>query len=200
MDGTLMVAAVALTSRPHGGRQGLPAVDLVGVGCPAGGPDVQPSFLDGLDVTDAIDVTVLVDVGGGGHVHGGEDGVRRAAPWLQSADILFCGRERLSCPAPEWIHQMLTRHPWATVAAVGGGAGASLAGLRDGRIVAVHVLAPPGTLPETHRNLERLSAALLHGRMATATPVDTADSLAVLAGSTLRCLVRSGTARWDRPS
>ncbi|MFY1671315.1 carbohydrate kinase family protein [Plantactinospora sp. WMMB334] len=118
----------------------------------------------------AVDVNVIADVHEAYH-----------QPWLEVADIIFCSGERLPCPAPEWVAEVLTRYPGATMAAVGCGARGSVLGLRDGRLVTAAAVAPLG-VRNTSGAGDSLFAAFLHSWLATGNPVEALGDAVVFAG------------------
>ncbi|MDG4796290.1 carbohydrate kinase family protein [Micromonospora sp. WMMD1082] len=118
----------------------------------------------------AVDVNVIADINEVYH-----------QPWLDVADIIFCSGERLPCPAPTWIAQVLTRHPGAAMAAVGCGPRGSVLGLRDGRLVTAAAVAPLG-VRNTSSAGDSLFAAFLHSWLATGNPVEALSDAVVFAG------------------
>ncbi len=102
-------------------------------------------------------------------------------PWLDVADIIFCSHERLPCPAPRWIAQVLTRYPGAEIAAVGCGPDGCVLGLRDGRLVTVSATAPLG-VRNTSSAGDSLFAAFLHGWLASGNPVEALGDAVLYAG------------------
>jgi hypothetical protein len=98
-------------------------------------------------------------------------------PWLDVADIIVCGHDRLPCPVAEWISRIMATYPGAALAAVDFSGAASVWGLRDGRLLSVDV----GVRP---------FAAFLHTWLATGRPVD------ALEGHCSRRL-RVRTGRWN---
>jgi acarbose 7IV-phosphotransferase len=118
----------------------------------------------------AVDVNVIADIDEPYH-----------QPWLDVADIIFCSHERLPCPAPQWIAQVLTRHPGAAVAAVGCGPRGSVLGMRGGRLVTVAATAPLG-VRNTSSAGDSLFAAFLHGWLASGNPVEALGDAVLYAG------------------
>lgn len=118
----------------------------------------------------AVDVNVIADID--------EDYYQ---PWLDVADIIFCSAERLPCPAPRWIGQVLTRYPGAAVAAVGCGERGSVLGLRDGRLISAAAVAPLG-VRNTSSAGDSLFAAFLHSWLATGNPVEALSDAVLFAG------------------
>ncbi|MFC0533161.1 carbohydrate kinase family protein [Phytohabitans kaempferiae] len=118
----------------------------------------------------AVDLNVIADINEAYH-----------QPWLDVADIIFCSHERLPCLAPQWIAQVLTRHPGAAMAAVGCGPRGSVLGLRDGRLVTVAAQAPLG-VRNTSSAGDSLFAAFLHGWLASGNPVEALGDAVLYAG------------------
>ncbi|GAA4451547.1 carbohydrate kinase family protein [Phytohabitans houttuyneae] len=118
----------------------------------------------------AVDVNVIADINEPYY-----------QPWLDVADIIFCSHERLPCPAPQWIAQLLTRHPGAGMAAVGCGPRGCVLGLRDGRLVTVAATTPLG-VRNTSSAGDSLFAAFLHGWLASGNPVDALGDAVLYAG------------------
>jgi sugar/nucleoside kinase (ribokinase family) len=118
----------------------------------------------------AVDVNVIADIN-----------ETYYQPWLDVADVIFCSGERLPCPAPQWIAQVLTRFPGAAMAAVGCGARGSVLGLRDGRLVTADAVAPLG-VRNTSSAGDSLFAAFLHAWLATGNPVEALSDAVVFAG------------------
>ena len=118
----------------------------------------------------AVDVNVIADI---------DEPYNQ--PWLDVADIIFCSHENLPCPAPQWIAQVLTRHPGAALAAVGCGPRGTVLGLRDGRLVTVSAIAPLG-VRNTSSAGDSLFAAFLHGWLASGNPVEALGDAVLYAG------------------
>jgi sugar/nucleoside kinase (ribokinase family) len=118
----------------------------------------------------AVDVNVIADIN-----------ETYYQPWLDVADVIFCSGERLPCPAPQWIAQVLTRFPGAAMAAVGCGARGSVLGLRDGLLVTAGAVAPLG-VRNTSSAGDSLFAAFLHSWLATGNPVEALSDAVVFAG------------------
>jgi sugar/nucleoside kinase (ribokinase family) len=166
---------------------------------------LAPAALRGVPI--AADVNVIADL---------DDAFYQ--PWLDVADIIFCSHEKLPCPAPKWIAQIMARYPGVAMAAVGCGADGTVLGLRDGRLVSVGAVAPLG-VRNTSSAGDSLFAAFLHGWLATGNPVEALGGAVVfagwrighrnpiavllseaeLAGLRLCHPVRVRIGRWDRP-
>jgi acarbose 7IV-phosphotransferase len=166
---------------------------------------LAPAALRGVPI--AADVNVIADL---------DDAFYQ--PWLDVADIIFCGHEKLPCPAPQWIAQIMARFPGVAVAAVGCGADGTVLGLRDGRLVSAGAVAPLG-VRNTSSAGDSLFAAFLHGWLATGNPVEALSGAVVfagwrighrnptsvllseaeLAGLRSRHPVRISISRWDEP-
>jgi sugar/nucleoside kinase (ribokinase family) len=165
---------------------------------------LAPAALRGVPI--AADVNVIADL---------DDAFYQ--PWLEVADIIFCSHERLPCPAPKWIAQIMARYPGVAMAAVGRGADGTILGLRDGRLVSAAAVAPLG-VRNTSSAGDSLFAAFLHGWLATGNPVEAISGAVVfagwrighrhptsvllteaeLAGLRLRHPVRISVGRWDQ--
>lgn len=166
---------------------------------------LAPAALRGVPI--AADLNVIADL---------DDAFYQ--PWLDVADIIFCSHEKLPCPTPKWIAQVMARYPGVALAAVGRGAGGTVLGLRDGRLVSATAVAPLG-VRSTASAGDSLFAAFLHGWLATGNPVEALSgavvfagwrighrhptsvllSKAELAGLRLRHPVRVRIGRWDQP-
>jgi sugar/nucleoside kinase (ribokinase family) len=118
----------------------------------------------------AVDVNVIADIN---EVY--------YQPWLDVADIIFCSHERLPCPTPQWIAQVMAKYPGVAIAAVGCGADGSVLGLRDGRLIRAKAVAPLG-VRNTSSAGDSLFAAFLHGWLATRNPVEALSDAVVFAG------------------
>lgn len=166
---------------------------------------LAPAALRGVPI--AVDVNVIADLNDAFY-----------QPWLDVADIIFCSHEKLPCPAPDWIAQIMARYPGAAIAAVGCGADGTVLGLRDGRLVSAEAIAPLG-VRNTSSAGDSLFAAFLHGWLATGNPVEALRGAVVFAGwrighrnptpvllsdteltgLRLRHSVRVSISRWDLP-
>ncbi|WP_051950909.1 carbohydrate kinase family protein [Actinacidiphila yeochonensis] len=105
----------------------------------------------------------------------------RNRPWFESADVLFCSHERLTCTPTEWISRVLRTYPGCRVAAVGRGDQGCALGLPEGTLIEIEAVTPR-PIRSTDGAGDALFAAFLHGWLTSGRAVESLESAVLFAG------------------